>query len=187
MGNNPSVPINACFCKGKIVSIGPMTTISRKCFDCEACQTERYVVQGDSGRDVYCAHPSFTERRYIGDTRDTPSWCPAEPETPSSSAALLQRAEKSETERNALLKIVHFARRVFTSHDDHVNDDQLIALMNSAAEDAKRWQFLMTEPDGFDMHVREYDDDGDEMWIGCYPAADLEVIVDAARANGGAG
>ena len=63
------------------MSIGPKTTIKRSCFDCEVCQTERYSCQGDSGTDVYCAHPSLPKRRIIGDTQwDTPTWCPAQPE-----------------------------------------------------------------------------------------------------------
>lgn len=172
------------------MSIGPKTTVERSCVACDACHGEPYHVQGDSGVDVYCAHPSLPERKFIGDSvRKTPSWCPAASidgavQSDAKIAELESRLSKTLAERDALLKIVHFARRAFTSHDVHTDDDQLIALMNSVANDAKRWQFLMTEPDGFDMHVREYDDDGDEQWISCYPAADLEVVVDGAMTSG---
>lgn len=61
---------------------GPKETITRCCMRCPACVSERYHVQGDSGSDVYCAHPNFhtepKQRKSIGDTTwTTPSWCPA--------------------------------------------------------------------------------------------------------------
>lgn len=60
--------------------IGPQVTIKLSCVTCEACETESYNVQGDSGSDVYCAHPSFPiedRRRHIADTNfKTPEWCP---------------------------------------------------------------------------------------------------------------
>lgn len=76
------------------MSIGPKTTIKRSCADCEVCQRERYTCQGDSGTDVYCAHPNFPVRRIIGDTRwDTPQWCPVpvEPEAVGQAAAEIAR------------------------------------------------------------------------------------------------
>jgi len=63
------------------MSIGPKTTVKRSCAACDVCQGEPYHVQGDSGVDVYCAHPGLPERKFIGDSvRETPNWCPAEPD-----------------------------------------------------------------------------------------------------------
>jgi hypothetical protein len=57
---------------------GPTVTVRRSCDDCKACVTESYVVQGDSGQKVRCAHPSLAKPKYIGDTSwETPQWCPA--------------------------------------------------------------------------------------------------------------
>lgn len=82
------------------MSIGPKTTVKRSCADCEVCQGERYTCQSDSGRDVYCAHPSLPQRRIIGDTRwDTPQWCPAEPEIAARADARIAELER---ERNSL-------------------------------------------------------------------------------------
>lgn len=59
---------------------GPRISIERSCHSCKACAAESYKVQGDSGQDVYCAHPSLPDRKRIGDTRwVTPEWCPAAP------------------------------------------------------------------------------------------------------------
>lgn len=56
---------------------GPSIIIQIKCFGCRFETSKRYRVQGDSGIDVYCQHPSFPERKAVGDTRwDTPDWCP---------------------------------------------------------------------------------------------------------------
>lgn len=68
--------------KTKADIYGPSTGITRSCFNCPACTSERYSVQGDSGHFVSCAHPAFAGekegRRYIDDTKwNTPSWCPA--------------------------------------------------------------------------------------------------------------
>jgi hypothetical protein len=61
---------------------GPRIRIEMSCFDCDYCVSESYRVQGDSGSDVYCLHPSIvptaaTPRKYIGDSSwSTPIWCP---------------------------------------------------------------------------------------------------------------
>ncbi|ABD27414.1 hypothetical protein Saro_2979 [Novosphingobium aromaticivorans DSM 12444] len=57
---------------------GPRINIKATCSSCRHVISERYRVQGDSGHDVYCQHPSLPERKRVGDTRwDTPNWCPA--------------------------------------------------------------------------------------------------------------
>jgi len=62
---------------------GPKLTIKATCFDCEHERSESYAVQGDSGCNVFCAHPDMVaesklrSNRRIGDsTWDTPKWCP---------------------------------------------------------------------------------------------------------------
>lgn len=62
---------------------GPRVTLKASCFDCVHERSEHYAVQGDSGCDVYCAHPDVVatsrvqSRGRIGDTTwDTPDWCP---------------------------------------------------------------------------------------------------------------
>src|SRR6185369_14051329 len=39
--------------------LGPRVTVSRSCFDCEACESVSYAIQGDCGHDVSCTHPAF--------------------------------------------------------------------------------------------------------------------------------
>jgi hypothetical protein len=56
--------------------IGPHLHLAATCSGCKYERSERYQVQGDSGRDVYCDHPS-QPNRLVADTRwDTPDWCP---------------------------------------------------------------------------------------------------------------
>jgi len=57
--------------------IGPQLTIEASCFDCEHCRSVSYQWQGDSGKDVSCAHPERSGEGGIGDTTwKTPAWCP---------------------------------------------------------------------------------------------------------------
>ena len=89
------------------MSIGPKTTVRRSCDGCEVCQTDSYVCQSDSGRDVYCAHPSLMKRRIIGDTQwDTPTWCPAQPEIAARADAELA-ALRAYAERYRWLRAGH--------------------------------------------------------------------------------
>jgi len=56
---------------------GPTVTINYSCFNCRYESSEKYYCQSDSGHDVYCNHPSFTERKLVGDSMwDTPDFCP---------------------------------------------------------------------------------------------------------------
>ena len=59
---------------------GPRITVKLSCFDCRHCESESYAVQGDSGMQVYCCHPSAVSidgARRIGDSDwQTPMWCP---------------------------------------------------------------------------------------------------------------
>lgn len=74
---------------------GPEVTIDVSCSGCKHERSRRYRVQGDSGRDVFCAHPSAQspddgevfdgERvRFVADSRwTTPKWCPMYPKEPT--------------------------------------------------------------------------------------------------------
>jgi hypothetical protein len=54
---------------------GPKITIHASCFGCVHVISERFQVQGDSGRDVYCSYGG--EKRYVASySDDTPEWCP---------------------------------------------------------------------------------------------------------------
>ncbi len=59
---------------------GPSALISLTCQGCRHEHSLSYRIQGDSGSDVYCSHPSATSDglpRHIGDTTwQTPEWCP---------------------------------------------------------------------------------------------------------------
>ena len=56
---------------------GPEVTVKYSCFNCKFEVSESYRCQGDSGQDVYCTHPSFSERKRVGDTSwSTPDFCP---------------------------------------------------------------------------------------------------------------
>ena len=55
---------------------GPTVELTLSCFGCRYVRGESYVVQGDSGINVYCDHPTVGGHQ-VGDTRwDTPCWCP---------------------------------------------------------------------------------------------------------------
>jgi len=57
--------------------IGPTVKVTYSCFECRYCENESYHCQGDSGTDVYCVHPSFTTRQWVGDSNwGTPDFCP---------------------------------------------------------------------------------------------------------------
>ena len=56
--------------------IGPEITIRKSCSGCKYCLTEHYHVQGDTGFDKHCTHPTFDEHRDIGLSWNTPKWCP---------------------------------------------------------------------------------------------------------------
>lgn len=56
---------------------GPRVTLELSCFDCAHEHSESYAVQGDSGHDVSCKHPSLVAPKRVGDTAwRTPVWCP---------------------------------------------------------------------------------------------------------------
>ena len=78
---------------------GPGFHLSASCFRCDYWTSESYRVQGDSGQDVFCNHPSV-EKKQVGDSRwDTPDWCPVV-DLPSIRAAVsaITRAKEGDNE-----------------------------------------------------------------------------------------
>lgn len=60
---------------------GPHLRIVASCDRCEYVEVTTYRVQGDSGRDVTCKHPSQPDANngaHIGEQSfdSTPQWCP---------------------------------------------------------------------------------------------------------------
>lgn len=70
---------------------GPHVWIKATCSGCVHERSERYVVQGDSGSIVSCAHPSEPGKS-VGDTTwETPGWCPL---LPVAVERLMEKARK---------------------------------------------------------------------------------------------
>lgn len=63
--------------------IGPKLRLDVNCGGCDYEHNVSYRVQGDSGHDVYCAHPASLvdgKPKRIADTCwTTPPWCPELP------------------------------------------------------------------------------------------------------------
>lgn len=55
---------------------GPFLRITATCSGCDFNRTESYRVQGDSGHDVYCDHPTEPGKRVADSRWETPDWCP---------------------------------------------------------------------------------------------------------------
>lgn len=88
--------------------VGPKLTVSASCSGCVHERSEHYAVQGDSGHNVTCAHPS-SPGRHIGDTTwSTPSWCP---EASTSGDPVVLRAKLDE--------VTAAAHRLLASTDPH--------------------------------------------------------------------
>jgi hypothetical protein len=150
------------------VSIGPKITIRRSCADCAVCQGERYTCQSDSGTDVYCAHPSFPQRRIIGDSRwDTPQWCPAGPELAARADARIAELERECDQWREELRIYRETenKRIAELEQD-VTELQRI---KQAAELVLRWDWSDNDDDCLD-DMRE-----------------LSKAIDKARAGNGGG
>lgn len=169
------------------MSIGPKITIRRSCADCAVCQGERYTCQSDSGTDVYCAHPSFPQRRIIGDSRwDTPQWCPAEPEIAARADARIAELEREclqwrdelriyrETENKRIAEL----ERSVTVRDTEIA--RLETDLELARRDAERLDWFRTLTPHKLARIRAaFMPDS---------AGDVRATIDAARAgNGGEG
>lgn len=67
---------------------GPKVRLSTSCFGCKHEESVRDECQGDVSWDNYCTHPSFDERKYIGDNgASTPDFCPFKKEAVSRALA----------------------------------------------------------------------------------------------------
>jgi hypothetical protein len=58
---------------------------------------------------------------------------------------------------------------------------RLRAKLAADEKDAERWRYLRDDGDGFEITVRETDEDGGETWIAGYPPNELDAAIDAAR------
>ena len=121
------------------IGYGPKVTVRRSCSDCEACNSESYAVQGDSGHYVYCEHPSLPESKYIGDTNwNTPHWCPvSEPTTqpaPQQEALEPFAWHVCSVNSDGSLSLEHAAAWEEAAHE-HIND----AITDHDIEGAGSW------------------------------------------------
>ena len=66
--------------------------------------------------------------------------------------------------------------------------DEIARLRSELAEvkrDAKRYRWLRDDCGGFEVTVREENEDGYESWVAGYPAEELDAAIDAARKGEG--
>lgn len=52
-------------------------------------------------------------------------------------------------------------------------------------EDAERYRWLRDNGDGFEITVREVNEDGGEEWIAGYSGPELDIAIDTARKGEG--
>ena len=62
---------------------------------------------------------------------------------------------------------------------------RLRAELAECREDAERWRYLRDDGCGFEITVREENEDGYESWVSGYPGAELDAAIDAARKGEG--
>lgn len=65
------------------------------------------------------------------------------------------------------------------------SDSKHIAELAECREDAERWRYLRDDGCGFEITVREENEDGYESWVAGYPAEELDAAIDAARKGEG--
>ena len=65
------------------------------------------------------------------------------------------------------------------------SDSKHIAELAECREDAERWRYLRDDGCGFEITVREENEDGYESWVSGYPGAELDAAIDAARKGEG--
>ena len=61
----------------------------------------------------------------------------------------------------------------------------LRAELAACREDAERYRWLRDDCGGFEITVREENEDGYESWVSGYPGAELDAAIDAARKGEG--
>ena len=61
----------------------------------------------------------------------------------------------------------------------------LRAELAACREDAERYRWLRDDCGGFEVTVREENEDGYESWVAGYPAEELDAAIDAARKGEG--
>ena len=61
---------------------------------------------------------------------------------------------------------------------------QLRAELAACKRDAERYRYIRDDGDGFEITVREVNEDGGETWVAGYPPTELDAAIDAARLEG---
>lgn len=57
--------------------------------------------------------------------------------------------------------------------------------LESYKQDAERYRWLRDNGDGFEITVREVNEDGGEEWIAGYSGPELDIAIDTARKGEG--
>jgi hypothetical protein len=65
-------------------------------------------------------------------------------------------------------------------HDAIRERDELRRQLAEAGQDARRYRWLRDDGSGFEITVREEDEDGHETWVSGYPPNELDIAIDAA-------
>ena len=63
--------------------------------------------------------------------------------------------------------------------------ERLRAELAECKQDAERYRWLRDDCGGFEVTVREENEDGYESWVAGYPAEELDAAIDAARKGEG--
>lgn len=74
------------------------------------------------------------------------------------------------------------------SRIDMTNPEALLAYvreLESYKQDAERYRWLRDNGDGFEITVREVNEDGGEEWIAGYSGPELDIAIDTARKGEG--
>jgi len=99
------------------------------------------------------------------------------------------RQPKTEREHAAVREIErlrHDIERHIAIASEHATEcERLRAELAECREDAERWRYLRDDGCGFEITVREENEDGYESWVAGYPAEELDAAIDAARKGEG--
>ena len=63
--------------------------------------------------------------------------------------------------------------------------ERLRAELSACQQDAERYRWLRDDCGGFEVTVREENEDGYESWVAGYPAEELDAAIDTARKGEG--
>ena len=99
------------------------------------------------------------------------------------------RRPKTEREHAAVREIERLRhdieRHIAIASEYATECERLRAELAECREDAERWRYLRDDGCGFEITVREENEDGYESWVSGYPGAELDAAIDAARKGEG--